>query len=115
MARITIEDSLKNCSNVYDLIKLAAKRAHQLQHGADPKIPIIANKQGRVDAPTVTALREIAAGFTDFDNEIIPERDAFGRLGGSELRRPRNWGIGNAQYTAGSENTEEKKDGTDIL
>jgi DNA-directed RNA polymerase subunit omega len=115
MARVTIEDSLNNCPNVYYLIQLAAKRAHQLQHGADPKIPVVANKEGRVDAPTVTALREIAAGFIDFDNETIPERDAFGRLSGRELRRPRNWGTGKTQYTAGSENTEEKNDGTDIL
>lgn len=78
MARITIEDSLKNCPNVYFLIKLAAKRAHQLQHGAIPKIPVLKDKKGRVDAPTVLALREIAAGFVDFDNEIIPQKDIWG-------------------------------------
>lgn len=80
MARVTIEDSMEHCPNIFFLIQLAAKRAHQLQHGATPKINVRQNEQGRVDAPTVFALREIAAGFTDFDNEEIPERDAFGKL-----------------------------------
>ena len=137
MARVTIEDSMIHCPNIFFLIQLAAKRAHQLQHGAEPKITIYANKQGRIDAPTVIALREIAEGFTDFDNETIPDRDAFGRLSGPEVNRPRNWGTGKTQYTAGSENTEadtprnvdagntaldqgasgeqENNDGTDIL
>lgn len=78
MARITIEDSLENCPNVYFLIKLAAKRAHQLQRGATPKIPVLMTEDGHVDAPTVFALREIAAGFVDFDNEIIPQKDIWG-------------------------------------
>ena len=115
MARVTIEDSLMHCPNIFHMIQLASKRAHQLQHGATPKIDIVENKQGRIDAPTVIALREIAAGFIDFDNETIPERDAFGRLGGPEVNRPRHWATGKTQYTAGSENTEEKKDGDDIL
>lgn len=78
MSQIAIEDSLKNCPNIYVLIKLAVKRAHQLQHGAIPKIPVLKNKKGWVEAPTVFALREIAAGFIDFDNEIIPQKDVWG-------------------------------------
>ena len=77
MARVTIEDSLKSCPNLFTLIQLAAKRAHQLQHGAIPKIPVYRNKEGRVDAPTVFALREIAAGYVDFDNEIIPQKNIW--------------------------------------
>lgn len=78
MARITVEDSLKNCTDIYSLIRLAAKRAHQLQHGATPKITVLKDKKGRPDFPTVIALREIAAGFTNFDNEIIPQKNIWG-------------------------------------
>lgn len=99
MSRVTIEDSLKRCPNVYHLIRLAAQRAHQLQRGARPKI---VNERGELklpDAPTVLALREIAAGFIDFDNEELPETDAYGR---KIFRRPEKL-------------TEEQDDGTDIL
>ena len=78
MARVTIEDSLKACPNLFHLIRLASFRAHQLQRGATPKIEVKRTEEGRVDAPTVFALREIAAGFTDFENEVIPQRDAWG-------------------------------------
>lgn len=78
MARITIEDSLENCFNVYSLIRLAAKRAHQLQRGAIAKVDRAPDERGIEDAPTVLALREIAAGFTDFDHEIIPRKDIWG-------------------------------------
>jgi len=78
MARVTIEDSMKNVPNLFYLIQLAAFRAHQLQRGATPKIPVHETEDGRVDAPTVFALREIAAGFVDFENEVIPQKDAWG-------------------------------------
>jgi len=107
MARVTIEDSLIHCPSIFYLIQLAAKRAHQLQHGATPKIPVLANKQGRVDAPTVFALREIAAGFVDFDNEEIPERDAFGKM---VFKQKRDY-----QKTEREQLIEEKDNGTDIL
>ena len=99
MARVTIEDSLKHCPNVYHLIRLAAQRAHQLQRGAEPKV---VNERGELkipDAATVLALREIAAGFTDFDNEELPETDAYGR---KVFRKPEI-------------QTEEQDDGSDIL
>lgn len=80
MARVTIEDSMKHCPNIFFLIQLAAKRAHQLQHGATPLIPVHKSEDGRVDAPTVFALREIAAGHIDFEDVEIPERDAFGKM-----------------------------------
>jgi DNA-directed RNA polymerase subunit omega len=99
MARVTIEDSLKKCPNVYHLIRLASKRAHQLQHGAQPKIVNARGEKGIPDAATVLALREIAAGFTDFDNEELPETDAYGR---KIFRKPEI-------------QTEEQDNGTDIL
>ena len=79
MARVTIEDALRTCPNIFTLIQLSAKRAHQLQRGATPKIPVHETEEGKVDAPTVFALREIAAGFTDFDDEVIPRKEVWGK------------------------------------
>lgn len=56
MARITVEDCLNNVDNRFALIHLAAKRVRQLRKGAEPLI-VCKNKD------TVTALREIAAGY----------------------------------------------------
>lgn len=61
MARVTVEDCLRNVKNRFELVILAAKRARQLMHGKDPKV------DWDNDKPTVVALREIAEGFTDFD------------------------------------------------
>ncbi len=56
MARITVEDCLKNVDNRFDLIVVASKRARQLANGKTPTLPC-----GN-DKVTVLALREIAAG-----------------------------------------------------
>jgi len=75
MARVTVEDSLAAVDEgMFFMLRLAAFRAHQLQHGAKPLVAVNGDK------PTVLALREIAAGFTDFDNVELPQRDAFGNL-----------------------------------
>lgn len=55
MARVTIEDCLKNVENMYELVHLATKRSRQLYKGSDPLV----KSKNRV---IVTALREIAAG-----------------------------------------------------
>jgi len=55
MARVTIEDCLKQVDNMYELVHLATKRARQLYKGSDPLV----KSKNRV---IVTALREIAAG-----------------------------------------------------
>lgn len=55
MARITVEDCLKQIDNRFGLIHLAAKRVRQLRKGAEPLVTC-KNKD------IVTALREIAAG-----------------------------------------------------
>lgn len=58
MARVTVEDCLKNVKNRFELVLLAAERAHNLEMGAaDAQVP-----QDN-DKPTVIALREIAAGL----------------------------------------------------
>ena len=58
MARVTVEDCLKNVKNRFELVILASKRARQLMRGKEAKVEIDNDK------PTVVALREIAAGFT---------------------------------------------------
>ena len=54
MARITVEDCLENVDNRFELVLLAARRAHQISKGADALLP------EDNDKPTVIALREIA-------------------------------------------------------
>ena len=57
MARITVEDCLKIIPNRFELVAVAAKRARQLETGAEePLVP------WENDKPTVVALREIAEG-----------------------------------------------------
>jgi DNA-directed RNA polymerase subunit omega len=62
MARVTVEDCLKNVKNRFELVIVAAQRARQLMRGKDPKVP------WDNDKPTVVALREIAAGYTNINN-----------------------------------------------
>ncbi|RLB41157.1 MAG: DNA-directed RNA polymerase subunit omega [Deltaproteobacteria bacterium] len=82
MARITVEDCLRNVENRFALIHLAAKRVRQLRKGAEPLVQA-KNKD------VVIALREIAAGKvypvskdeleqlkqseTDIEPESLPE------------------------------------------
>ena len=61
MARLTVEDCLKNVNNRFNLVLLASKRARQLAMGATPLVPV------ENDKPTVVALREIGKG------KITPE------------------------------------------
>lgn len=67
MARVTVEDCLKNVKNRFELVILAAKRARQLMRGKEPKI------EWDNDKPTVVALREIAEGYTDVDSQDTRE------------------------------------------
>lgn len=55
MARITVEDCLRQIPNRFDLTLAAAYRARMLAQGHAPKIET-------KDKPTVAALREIAQG-----------------------------------------------------
>ena len=56
MARITVDDCLKQIPNRFDLTLAATYRARQLAQGATPKV------EAARDKVTVLALREIAAG-----------------------------------------------------
>ena len=55
MARVTVEDCLKNVENRFALVHLAASRVRQLLRGSKPFV-ICKNKD------IVTSLREIAKG-----------------------------------------------------
>lgn len=54
MARITVEDSLKEAKNRFALVILTAKRARQLLKGSKPLTDVKNNRE------VVAALREIA-------------------------------------------------------
>ena len=72
MARITVEDCLEKISNRFDLVLVAARRAHMLKKGAPELL-----EQGD-DRHTVLALREIADGLVTADilDQPIVEPDA---------------------------------------
>ena len=55
MARITVEDCLEQIPNRFQLVLAATYRARMLSQGHTPKIE-------SKNKPSVTALREIAAG-----------------------------------------------------
>jgi len=67
MARITVEDSLKNADNMFEMVLLASKRARQIANGSEPMVP------RNNDKPTVIALREIAEGL--ITQEIMEARE----------------------------------------
>ncbi len=63
MARITVDDCLKNISNRFEMTLAATYRARQIANGAQPMME--ANR----DKPTVVALRELATG--KYGTEIL--------------------------------------------
>ena len=56
MARITVDDALKQIPNRFELTLAATYRSRQIANGATPLL------EPNKDKPTVLALREIAAG-----------------------------------------------------
>ena len=60
MARVTVEDCLDKVQNRFELVLVAAKRAHQLNSGGFRSTLDVGK-----DKPTVLALREIEAGLND--------------------------------------------------
>ncbi|MHB8919951.1 MAG: DNA-directed RNA polymerase subunit omega [Halothiobacillus sp.] len=59
MARITVEDCLAKIPNRFELVLMAARRARQIEQGAEPLVPMGKEK------PVVIALREIGEGKID--------------------------------------------------
>ena len=60
MARVTVEDCLEHVDGIFDLVKIASKRARRIANGGETLLEHEEN-----DKPTVLALREIAAGHLD--------------------------------------------------
>jgi DNA-directed RNA polymerase subunit omega len=80
MARITVEDCLKNVDNRFALIHLAAKRVRQLRKGAEPLV-VCKNKD------IVVSLREIAANrIFQADPNQVNETESIEMAG--ELEAP---------------------------
>lgn len=70
MARVTIEDCIKSADdNRFEIILAAAKRAHQINKGGAPLVPVDNDK------PTVIALREIAEGLIDVETMLAYEEE----------------------------------------
>lgn len=69
MARVTVEDCLEREENRFALVVLAAARTRQIMKGS---VPLVRAK----NKPSVTSLREIAAGKVHFDrasHEVVEE------------------------------------------
>lgn len=61
MARVTVEDCIEKVRNRFELVLMAARRAKDIDRGAQPSIP----KEN--DKPTIIALREIAEETVSLD------------------------------------------------
>ncbi len=70
MARVTVEECLDFVDNRFELVLVAAKRAHQLSSGGYRSTLDVGK-----DKPTVVALREIEAGL--INAEILTEEYAM--------------------------------------
>ena len=78
MARVTVEDCLEHVDGIFNLVKIASKRARRIANGAETLLEDEEN-----DKPTVLALTEIAAGHLgkalfhatqdDMEKELVEE------------------------------------------
>lgn len=85
MARVTVEDCLEKVPNRFALVILAAERARMLSRRARPFI-VCENKVA------VASLREIAAGYVTFQEDIranVEEHLVEMRLRGQRTSAPR--------------------------
>ncbi len=67
MARVTVEDCLRNVENRFALVHLAARRVRQLIKGSEALVESD-NKE------VVTALREIAATKVKVATDSLPQK-----------------------------------------
>lgn len=79
MARITVEDCLERIDNRFDLVLVAARRAHDLKKGVAEFLP------WDNDKPAVLALREIAAGKVTADILNQPPQEPDDEVDPSDL------------------------------
>ncbi len=101
MARVTIEDCIKEVDNTYDICAIASKRARDISQGANL---LIESK----NKPAVAALREIAANkigldYNDISNKQSAETKLFGGVTESEVLEELN------QHIAASNSTESEQ------
>ncbi len=68
MARVTVEDALKEAKNRFALVILAGQRTRQLLKGSQTLVDNRDNKQ------VVTALREVAAGKVKYAHPELLDR-----------------------------------------
>ena len=68
MARITVDDCLKNIPNRFEMTLAATYRARQITNGAQPMT------ESNRDKPTVIALRELASA--KYGSEILNRTQA---------------------------------------
>lgn len=68
MARVTVEDCLKNVTNRFELVQVTAKRVRQLRKGAKRLV-------GSNNKDVVEALREIAANRVRPNNNFEVEEE----------------------------------------
>ena len=83
MARVTIEDCLKEIDNTFDICSLASKRAKDIAAGAEPMVDCN-------DKSTVIALREIAEkkinmDYFDISNAEVSEGQLQGGISEEEV------------------------------
>ena len=81
MAKITVEECLKNVPNRFDLIMLASKRAHQIA-AEGTKSQLLNHSDSK---PTIVALQEIENNLIDasfFEKDVFDEFDesSFGDI-----------------------------------
>ena len=67
MARITVDDCMKQFSNRFELTLAATNRARQISAGSQPLV------DSDRDKPTVIALREVAAGKIGIEMLLKPQ------------------------------------------
>ncbi len=69
MARVTIEDCLKNVSSRFAIVHMAAQRVRQIREGA----PLLVKSSKNEDV--VTTLREIAANRVILKDQPVKDED----------------------------------------
>tara|TARA_Y100000816_G_C26080672_1_gene569525 strand:- start:1365 stop:1814 length:450 start_codon:yes stop_codon:yes gene_type:complete len=111
MARVTIEDCIREVDNTYDICCIASKRARDISQGA---LPLIESK----NKPPVAALREIAANkvgldYNDLSNKQSAETKLFGGITESEVLEELNQHIEASNPTESDQSITEASNITD--
>ena len=100
MARVTVEDCLRQVNNRFSLVHLAAKRVRQLREGAPAHM-------GSKNKEVVLSLREIASGDV---YPVTADEAEKGRMEAEAKERERLAALAAAQQDAAEgESAEEEK------